>query len=49
MLKTKKNIDDKIPTDTTTPAIIHSAKLLVTTSGVGASLGTLPPNIIITK
>ena len=45
MLKTKKKIDDKIPTDATTPAIIHSVKLLARTIGIGASLGTLPPNI----
>ena len=41
----KKNIADKIPIEDTTPAIMHSAKVLVRTTGTGASLGTSPPNI----
>ena len=43
-MKTKKKIDDNIPTEDTTPAIINSAKLLVRTTGTGASLGVYPPN-----
>ena len=46
MLKMKKNIADNIPIEDTTPAITHSAKLLVITDGIGASLGILPPEII---
>ena len=46
-MKTKKNIDDKMPTEDAIPAIIHSAKLLARTivTCTGVSLGTLPPNI----
>ena len=39
MLKTKKNIDDKMPTEAATPAIIRSANVLFRITGTGASLG----------
>ena len=42
----KKNIADNIPIEDTTPAITHSAKLLVITDGIGASLGgDVPPKV----
>ena len=42
MLKTKKKIDDKMPSEAATPIIMHSANVLVRTIGTGASLGTFP-------
>lgn len=44
MLKIKKNIDDKMPIEDATPAIINSAKLLFKITGTGASLGIFPSN-----
>ena len=46
MLKAKKNVVDKIPIEEATPVITRSAKLLVRTTGTGASLGKCPPIII---
>lgn len=42
-LKIKKNSADKIPIEDTTPAITHSAKVLVRTTGAGASFGREAP------
>ena len=42
-MKTKKNIDDKMPTEDVTVTIISSGKLLVRSTGMGASFGTEPP------
>ena len=42
-LKIKKKTTDKMPTDATTPSIMYSGKLLVRTTGTGASLGKEPP------
>ena len=39
MLKVKKNVVDKTPIEDATPVITRSTKLLVTTTGTGASLG----------
>ena len=39
MLKVKKNAVDKIPIEDATPFITPSTKLLVRTTGTGASLG----------
>ena len=46
MLKMRKNNVDRIPIEDATPAIIRSTKLLVITTGTGASLGIWPPIII---
>ena len=35
-----------MPIEDTTPAITDSAKVLITTTGTGASLGTSPPDVL---